>query len=143
MSDRHSLLIANETFYRNINERNLAQMNAMWARGRPVACVHPGWEPLLTREAVMESWQRILAGPLAPRIKCRRPQALFLDKFRGKVLGKVAMVVCLEEIAGRFLAATNVFVNVRRSDWRMVHHQAGPIGQAPPDEARDAPTSLH
>ena len=56
-----------------------------------MACLHPGWEPLVGREAVVTSWRRILLGGGAPaQIRCERAQA--------HVTGDAAWVVCAEVI---------------------------------------------
>ena len=94
----------------------------------PVACIHPGWDALVGREAVMESWAAILGGPGAPQIRCEAPRAF--------VLGPSAFVICREVLEQQgWLIATNVFAR-EGGGWRMVHHQAGPAAQPQP-----APTS--
>jgi hypothetical protein len=101
-------------------------MDALWAKEVPVACLHPGWEPLLGREAVVTSWRRILLGGGAPdRIRCERARA--------HVAGDAAWVVCAEVIPGGTLMATNLFVR-EGGAWRMVHHHASalPPAAAPP-----------
>lgn len=137
MSDEEAVLAANREFYRAFAERDFAAMDALWARETPVACIHPGWDVLLGREPVMESWGAILGGPGAPQIRCEAPQAF--------VLGEGAFVVCREVLGeqGR-LIATNVFAR-EESGWRMVHHQAGPAAQRQPtsDTSERPPGPLH
>jgi hypothetical protein len=118
------VLAANETFYRAFAGRDVPAMDALWARARPVACIHPGWGPLTTRDAVMESWQAILTGRNAPRIVCAAPRAY--------LLGDTAFVTCFEAVGNAFLIATNIFAR-EDGQWRMVHHQAGPTNDAPPE----------
>jgi ketosteroid isomerase-like protein len=119
------VLDANSAFYAAFTGRDLEAMDAVWARGAPVACIHPGWEALRGREEVMESWRAILSGN-APAVRCTRASA--------HVLGGAAFVVCHERLPGGRLVATNVFV---REDgaWRMVHHQAGPLPEPEEEEA--------
>jgi ketosteroid isomerase-like protein len=112
------VLAANAAFYRAFAERDVDAMDALWARSAPVACIHPGWQALHGREAVMESWRSILDGPDAPAITCSRESVL-----SGEGL---AVVLCVESLRGGSLAATNVFVR-EAGQWRMVHHHAGPI----------------
>ena len=90
---------------------------------RPVACIHPGWDALVGRDMVMESWAAILGGAGAPQIRCEAPRAF--------VLGPSAFVICREVLEQGQLIATNVFAR-EPAGWRMVHHQAGPAGQAQP-----------
>ena len=129
MSDTAELLFANEAFYHVFRGRDLAAMEALWARRAPISCVHPGWHALSTREAVMESWDGILSNPEAPKIDCRGARA--------HLLGELGVVLCYEIIGRSVLTATNIFL---REDgaWRMVHHHAGPC-DAPPAELAEEP----
>lgn len=124
MSDQDAVLSANEAFYRALAEGDLAVMEELWARRAPVACIHPGWGPLLGREQVMESWEAIFShGP--PSIESRDAHA--------HVHGEAALVTCYEVLPEGLLAATNFFV---REDgaWKLVHHHAGPAATSPPRE---------
>ncbi len=129
MSDTAELLFANEAFYHVFRSRDVAAMEALWARRAPITCVHPGWHALNTREAVMESWDGILSNPEAPKVDCRGARA--------HLLGGLGVVLCYEIIGGSVLTATNIFL---REDgaWRLVHHHAGPCG-TPPAELSEAP----
>jgi len=117
--EEREVVEANAAFYAAFARRDADAMDALWARDAEVACLHPGWEPLLGREAVVTSWRRILLGGGAPaQIRCEHPMA--------HVTGDAAWVVCNEVIPGGTLAATNLFVRERGS-WRMVHHHASPM----------------
>ena len=134
MSDEEAVLAANEEFYRAFADRDLAAMEALWSSEAPVACVHPGWDALIGREAVMESWTAILGGPGAPQIRCEGPRAF--------VLGPSAFVICHEVLGHALLIATNVFVR-EQAGWRMVHHQAAGAGHRPPPDDERASGQLH
>ncbi len=122
--DERDVLAANEAFYAAFADKDMAAMESLWARDTPVACLHPGWEALVGRERVIESWRRILLGGGAPdSVRCHRPIA--------NVAGDVAWVICEEVLPGGRLAATNVFVR-ERGAFRMVHHHASPIPPAEP-----------
>lgn len=135
MSDTAELLFANEAFYHVFRSRDLAAMEALWARRAPIACVHPGWQALITREAVMESWSDILSNPKAPKVDCRGARAHLLGELGPARLG---LVLCYEIIGRSVLTATNIFL---REDgaWRMVHHHAGPCGTPPAELAEEPP----
>lgn len=128
MPEREAVLFANEAFYRAFADRDFRAMVDTWANDDPVACIHPGWPPLLGRASVMESWRRILSNPDSPKVACRHAQAF--------LVGDAAWVVCFEQLADQTLVATNVF---RRdgSRWRLVHHQAGPCAPLPPGAEDD------
>ena len=112
MSEEMDIVTANESFYEAFRGEDLEAMDRLWAQRAPVACVHPGWPPLIGRDQVMASWRAIMAGG-APPIRCGVARVL--------MLGDVAQVVCEEQIGDDRVVATNVFV---REDgrWAMVHH---------------------
>jgi len=128
--DEVAVLDANSAFYGAFARRDLPAMEDLWAADASVTCIHPGWDVLRGREAVMGSWRAILRGD-APDVSCSAASA--------QVQGDVAWVVCRERVPGSGpLAATNVFVR-ERGAWRICLHQAGPVAQAmdePPPGAR-------
>ncbi|PPR60809.1 MAG: hypothetical protein CFH10_01380 [Alphaproteobacteria bacterium MarineAlpha4_Bin2] len=124
MSDTDAVLFANEAFYVGFSGGDADAINALWANVAPVSCIHPGWEPLSGRKAVVESWRRIIRGG-APAIRCRDPEVL--------LYGDTATVLCYEEVDGSFLIATNLFVR-EAGAWKMVHHHAGPTRGKPADD---------
>jgi ketosteroid isomerase-like protein len=123
------VLDANDAFYRAFNAHDAAAMELVWSRNGSVACIHPGWQSLTGRDAVMASWRGILAGP-APTISCLEPTV--------HLLGDTAFILCIEEIPDGRLIATNIFIR-EEDQWRLVHHQAGPIARESDDE--DGPRS--
>lgn len=134
MNDSDAVLAANLEFYRSFTTRDFAAMDALWARRTPVACVHPGWPPLADRDAVMESWQGILANPDAPRIACYDERVL--------MYGDAALVVCEEELDGGTLVASNWFVR-EETEWRLAHHHAGQLVARRPSAARRGRSRLN
>lgn len=115
MEPDDAVLAANTDFYIAFARGDTAAMDALWARRAAVACVHPGWQALVGREAVMESWQAILASP--PAVRCVGARVF--------VNGTSAHVICYEGVGDGMLVATNLFV-LEDDAWRMIHHQAGP-----------------
>lgn len=128
MADSDAVLFANEAFYLAFAQADLTAMTEVWADADAISCIHPGWDALHGRDAVLESWSRILAGG-APAIRCIGARAY--------VAGEAAHVICYEEIDGNYLIATNLFVRDGRR-WRMVHHQAGPTQGSPPHVEDDS-----
>ena len=140
ISDEEAVLAVNEAFYRAFADHDVAAMDALWSRETPVACIHPGWNALVGREAVLESWTAILTAPGSPQIRCEEPRAF--------VLGSSAYVICREVLAGSRSSAGGAYqcLRPRAGGWRMVHHHAGPAGQGPaPRPPRRAPArrTLH
>jgi ketosteroid isomerase-like protein len=128
---------ANASFYRSFASRNMAAMEGLWASDHEITCIHPGWSPLVGRDAVIRSWRTILEGGGAPdTIRCLRPVV--------QVLGDVAWVLCTEDLGAGSLVATNVFVREDGS-WRLVHHQAGPTphGVDPERKETEGGDALH
>ena len=126
------MLAANLEFYRAFATRDIAAMDALWARGSPVACLHPGWSALTDREAVMSGWNGILSSPDSPRIVCYDEQVL--------LFGNTALVLCEEELDGGTLAASNLFVR-EDGEWRLAHHHAGQVVRRQAERRR--PTRLN
>jgi ketosteroid isomerase-like protein len=117
-----SVLEANRAFYRAFSDGDFEAMSRLWAERAPAVCMHPGLPPLVGRSAVLGSWRRILEDA--------SDWEMSSHDARVHVLGDAAFVTCLEASGDRpaLLAATNVFV-LEDGDWRMVHHQAGPLSE--------------
>ncbi len=111
-------MAANEAFYAAFNQKDGDAMERAWSSGAEIGCIHPGWNLLLGREAVMESWRGILANPGQPRVVIGGATVTFL--------GETALVRCRELVGGAALVATNLFL---REDgaWKLVHHHSGPV----------------
>ena len=56
MTDQDAVLAANLEFYRAFAARDLAAMDALWARRTPVACLHPGWTAIKDRDAEFKAY---------------------------------------------------------------------------------------
>jgi ketosteroid isomerase-like protein len=120
-----AVLQANASFYRAFTKGDFAAMNALWAEGAPVVCLHPMSPALLGRKLVLDSWKDILRTQPPIDLRCDRPVV--------HMLADAAIVTCYEGNGGRpaHLAATNVFV-LEDDRWRMVLHQAGPLSRPIP-----------
>ena len=117
MSVERQILEANTAFYEAFKEKDIELMNDVWAEEHEVICIHPGWQALCGREAIMSSFDRIMKGPRPPEIECVDPM-VFLQ-------GDLGVVICSERLGDSTLVATNMFL--REGDaWVMVHHHAGP-----------------
>ncbi|HEY4135860.1 MAG TPA: nuclear transport factor 2 family protein [Alphaproteobacteria bacterium] len=131
--DEEELLLANEAFYAAFARGDAAAMEDLWAQEHPVACLHPGWPPLKSRDQVLQSWRGILANPPRPAIVVLEPRAFLLDG--------AGAVICWEAIGDVHLVASNLFVR-EQGRWRMALHQSGQTEHAPKVDATTAtPTS--
>jgi ketosteroid isomerase-like protein len=130
MSSEIEVLEANEAFYRAFRARDVEAIEAAWSRWAPSACIHPGWDVLDGRQAVLASFRAILESSASPRVSCTQAQA--------RLLGEVAYVTCHELVEGARLVATNLFVR-EEGRWLLCHHQASPLAasqaRARPPEA--------
>jgi hypothetical protein len=133
-SDEPLVLAANQAFYDAFARGDLHALDALLAKRAPVACIHPGWDPLYGRGEILASWKAILSGAGAPEIACVGPSA--------HLLGESAFVICGESLEGTYLIATNIFVR-EDGGWKLCHHQAGPVsGRRPPSPSRPKPKGM-
>lgn len=116
-SQTAAVLDANEAFYRALREGDLDAMEALWARGRQVSCMHPDGPAIFGRGAVMASW-RIILRHHPPEVRAWDARAI--------ITGRTAMVLCRERIGPIELMASNAWVR-EEGAWRMVSHQAEQI----------------
>lgn len=112
------VLAANEAFYAAFARRDIPAMEAVWSSRSDIACVHPGWDALVGRREVLQSWRAILSSSEAPEVECGGAIA--------HVVGDAAFVVCNEMLPNAELCATNIFAR-EGGAWRLVHHHAGPV----------------
>ena len=117
-SSEAAVLAANDAFYQVFNHKDSALMDSLWAASAQVTCIHPGWNLLQGRDAVLESWRNILNNPNQPRIVTGGATASIFDT--------LAIVICRELVAGSPLLATNVFV-LEDGAWKLLHHQSGAV----------------
>lgn len=116
--DEVEVLERNRAFYTAFRRRDMATMESLWAQSAKVACIHPGWQPIRGRGEVMASLRAILGQAQVPQIRC--------EDVSVHLVGDAAFVVCEEVLREGRLVATNIFIR-EGGDWRMLHHQAGPM----------------
>ena len=124
--DDNNALFANEAFYLAFTQKDIAAMDALWARRLPVVCVHPGWDVLTSRAAIVRSWRDILGNPRQPGMDFHLPKTHAYDA--------LTLVTCYEELPGGICLATNGFV-VEDDEIRMTLHHSGMCAN-PPGELR-------
>lgn len=121
MSEKQRVLAANEAFYAAFQAADFEAMEALWSRRRKVSVYHPNWPGIDTRDAVMESWYRILVAGDPPRVRAIDPTVV--------LTARTALVICREDLGGANLIATNVFV-LEDGHWRMTSHHASRLPAA-------------
>ncbi|MEC9368581.1 MAG: nuclear transport factor 2 family protein [Pseudomonadota bacterium] len=125
------VLAANAAFYAAFRSGDLQAMESLWSRSRDVCIYHPSQRGIEGREAVMRSWRDILLDGAPPMIYPVDPIAI--------LGGSVALVVCEEDIEGRRLIATNVFVR-EDGGWRLTQHHATGLALDAKGSAQDRPS---
>ena len=125
------LIDVNQNFYEALASGEFDEMQRIWSDADDVTCIHPGWGPVVGREAVMRSWETILENP--PQITCSEPRAY--------VSGESAYVIAYENLGEGRLTATNLF-RLEADEWKMIHHQAG-IARPTPSPENAAKTRMH
>jgi ketosteroid isomerase-like protein len=126
VSDAADVVEANARFYRAFEALDIGEMDRVWAHGRHVKCVHPGWPLLVGWEAVRESWATIFTNTAEMRFTLSNVSAGGGDE--------LAWVTCTEnilsEVNGRVsvtaILATNLFEH-DGGEWRMIHHHASHV----------------
>lgn len=120
------VLEANRRFYDALEALDIEGMEACWASGPEIACVHPGGAWQRGWQEVGGAWEAIMANTGYIEFE--------IAEARVQVVDPVAWVTCVERItsavegetAAAEAAATNVFV-LGSSGWRMALHHASPI----------------
>ena len=109
---------ANDAFYSAFNARNFKQMSSLWANSNNCTCMHPGWQPLIDREDVLNSWHQIFIN---------QPDDFFVKHhvIKTNVLGDIFSVLCFEELGEVWMVATNNYL-FENDEPKIVHHQASP-----------------
>ena len=130
---------ANARFYRAFESLDLQEMEAVWAKGEHVKCVHPGWGLLTGWESVRASWEAIFKNTGEIRFS--------LTDVRVEVEGSLAWVTCgeniLSQVGGNISAATVLATNIferHGTEWLLIHHHASHVfsGEPPPDSEETA-----
>src|SRR5687768_14712089 len=76
--DEEAVISANRSLYRAFAAGDLAAMDALWAREKPVACIHPGGPVLESRAIILDSWAAIMVSPDRPSIQPQRVRVFLL-----------------------------------------------------------------
>jgi ketosteroid isomerase-like protein len=124
-NDQAAIRLANELFYRALENLDLKAMDHLWLHEGWVHCVHPGWDALVGWDQVRQSWEEIFGGTRWLRVT---PTGVHIESF-----GEVAVVTCTENITAQsqedvglaVAQATNLF-RLTPQGWRMIHHHASP-----------------
>ncbi len=124
---RDQVLAANRGFYDALEALDMAAMEACWASGTEVACLHPGGAWHRGWDEVRPGLEGIMANTGYIEFEIADVEVNLMDP--------MAWVTCVERITsaageGRRavaeVAATNLFV-LDATGWRLALHHASPI----------------
>jgi ketosteroid isomerase-like protein len=116
----------NSKFYGAFESLSIEKMEEVWSHTDDTVCVHPGWDLFNGWLAIRESWLRIFENTDSIRF--------VITNTRTRVVGDLAIVVCLENIESivdgetiKFgVVATNIFER-RGNRWLMTHHHGSTL----------------
>jgi ketosteroid isomerase-like protein len=126
-----AVVATQEAFYAAVEAADLDALGRIWVEDDGATCVHPGWDPVLGRAAVLRSWAALLAGTAYLQF--------VLTDVRVCVAGATAVVSCTENVltaddatpddafAGGRAVAPNVFRRQPGGTWRLWSHHASPV----------------
>lgn len=111
---------AEQAFYAAFAACDLAAMSRVWGSDE-IICIHPGATPLLGREAVLDSWSRILGGGSSPRIRITLRSSKASADLAVHLVEEFISEQAVSE--GAIVLATNVYIR-RDSGWYLFEHHA-------------------
>ena len=130
--DNADVLAANKAFDAALSNRNIDDLDPLWAHDSAVTIIHPSSkQPLIGWEAVRKSWaEGTLARFSELTVSMTDPSV--------RVNGNTAVVVGIENVRGKradngaaveFVALTSNTFEKRDGRWLMVHHHASRVPQ--------------
>ena len=115
-----------DMFYRAFRGCDLAAMSRVWA-DKGVVCVHPGSDVLIGRDAVMQSWAKILTNAAVPTITVNVLSKTVQDGMAVHLVEEYISPGGSRKSAASVVIATNIY---QRGDygWRIIeHHGTAPF----------------
>lgn len=132
---------AESAFYSAFEMGDIQLMEAVLA-DRNVCCVHPGSLPIVGREAVLDSWARILSTEIEA--------VIHPDVINRTVFEEIAIHLVSERIAAShhvdspvaMVLATNVYVR-QKNGWRLLEHHASVPNEKEQQKQTEKTTVTH
>lgn len=139
---QHQLRAANARFYKAFEQLDFDGMSQLWAQSVAVSCVHPGWDLVLGREAVMDSWRAIFSGTSELTFENEEAQVTAGSEMGWVVSRELLRTTVQGMPVENTLTAVNTFV-LEEGVWRIAHHHAAPLLSGRPRTVRPPETMLH
>lgn len=128
-------------FYEALQRGDIEALMACWADEDEVFCVHPGGPRLVGTVAIRAAFEQMFSHGAIHATPARVRRIDALASAVHNVLERIE-VLTAEGARHAFVLATNVYHKTPQG-WRLVAHHASPGSAREPDDALDAPQTLH
>ena len=126
LTDKETVIAANEAFYHAFSHRDLRQMTSIWWQGSSSLCIHPGSQPLVGWSNIQNSWEAIFRNTDSLEIDLEVVQ-VEVDRSLAYVVVKE---IVLQSNKNRKMKAQSIATNVFQKmaqKWYLVNHHGSPI----------------
>ena len=126
LSNKETVLAANQAFYDAFSSRDLKNMNILWWQGMTSLCIHPGGDVLLGWDNIQASWESIFRNTNSFEIDFEVVK-VELDEAVAYV---VVREMVLQSSRGRKVKAPSIATNIFQKmaqKWYLVSHHGSPI----------------
>ena len=117
---------ANANFYRAFESLDIERMEAVWAKGDHIKCVHPGWSLLTGWSAVKASWELIFSNTKEIRFTLTDVLVRVKSPFAWVVLTENLLSQVEHDVTATSVLATNIYEKIN-GVWKLVHHHASHV----------------
>ncbi|MGK7952448.1 MAG: nuclear transport factor 2 family protein [Xenococcaceae cyanobacterium] len=126
LSDKETVLAANQAFYHAFSNRDLKSMRLLWWQGATSLCIHPGGRVLKGWESIETSWESIFKNTDSLEIDIEVIKVEIDRSLAYVVVGETV----LQSSRGRSLKAQSIATNLFQKmaqKWYLVNHHGSPI----------------
>ena len=127
------VVVANESFYKAFNARDLDAMKKVWGSSGNITCVHPGWAPLNGFDPIMDSWLGIFKNSGNMDIQAADVRVIVSEKLAWVSCMEKLYTIATHGVLASIVYATNLF-ELNEGNWKMIMHHASPMPSMPMDE---------
>ena len=126
LSDKETVLAANQAFYHAFSNRDIKSMRLLWWQGATSLCIHPGGRVLTGWESIETSWESIFKNTDSLEIDIEVIKVEIDRSLAYVVVGETV----LQSSRGRSLKAQSIATNLFQKmaqKWYLVNHHGSPI----------------
>ena len=130
---------AEKAFYLAFVRRDMSLMQQVWATSQNVYCLHPGGQPLVGKDVIIQSWQQIFSGPQTSELKIEHHNLASDPKLAiHRITEHLTMHINKEKKQQATMYAVNIFQCIN-DHWYMISHHAS----AAPHVAKPQGVTVH